>query len=92
VKVSNPRFYFTTAVIFAITSLLVLLVDNATTVFALVGSTVTPALDYVVPALLFIKSGAAEKGKEFVMPRAVLFTGVLLVVVSTTVWTLDRLH
>lgn len=88
---SDPRnFNRLTVGIFVVTAVLVGMVENATTVFSLVGSTVTPTLDYIFPALLFIQSGAADKAGEYFAPRIVLAVGTVLVTVSLSTWIYDR--
>ncbi|KAH9257839.1 hypothetical protein BASA81_003858 [Batrachochytrium salamandrivorans] len=88
---SHNNFNRLTVGIFVCTTVLVGMVENATTVFSLVGSTVTPTLDYIFPALLFIRSGAADKAGEYYAPRLVLTVGTLLITVSLSTWIYDRL-
>lgn len=85
------KFYQLTVAIFMCIAMLVVLVDNATTVFSFVGSTVTPTLDYIFPALLYIKSGAADKSGAYYVPRLLLLVGVVLVVMSLSTWITDRI-
>lgn len=87
---SRWMFWVGTTGIFLLTSVLVLAVDNITTVFGLVGSTVTPSLDYVFPALLYLHSGCAAKYDEELKAKIICLCGIILIPLGLGVWIAER--
>ena len=73
-----------------LTATLGALVTDLEVVFGLVGSTCTPIIAYVLPAYVYIKSGAAAKNEDQWQPKVALSIGMLLVPFGLTVWILDR--
>ena len=73
-----------------LTSMIGAAVTNLEVVFGLVGSTCTPVIAYVLPALVYIKSGAAAKNQDEILPRLTLGVGLFLIPFGLTVWILTR--
>ena len=90
--VPSLRFWSVTTFIFLLTSLLVLTVSDVTTVFGLVGSTVTPTLDYIMPSLLYLHSGCAAKYDDTRRAKIILGCGLLLVPTGLGIWIFERLR
>jgi amino acid permease len=76
--------------IFALVSLWVVFLGEAPVLFSLVGSTVAPALDYILPSVLFIQCGAAKEYGERWRPIFIAGVGALLMTLSTGMWVHER--
>ena len=87
---SNSAFWSVTLVSILCTSLVVALVDDVTVVFGLVGCSVTPMLDYVVPCALYLKSGAAGEYRDELRPLLIMALGAVLIPVGLVFWFSDN--
>jgi Transmembrane amino acid transporter protein len=74
-----------------LTATLGAVVTNLEVVFGLIGSTCTPVIAYVLPSLVYLRSGAATKFDDETLPRVSLIIGIALVPFGLTVWILSRL-
>ena len=74
-----------------IIGMLGMVITNLEVVFGLVGSTCTPVISYILPALVYIKSGAAAQHHDEIIPKIALGLGVFLVPFGLMVWVLARL-
>ena len=83
---STAAFWSVTLFAVLVTSLVVMLVSDVTVVFGLVGCTITPMLDYVVPCALYLKSGTAADYRDEVRPLLIMALGVLLIPLGFGFW------
>jgi amino acid permease len=72
-----------------LTTLIGCVVKDLGAVFGLVGSSCTPVLAYIIPAMLYESSGQAAKDGRSGLARVVRHLGVAFVLVSVVVWICD---
>jgi amino acid permease len=74
-----------------LTATLGALVTNLEVVFGFIGSTCTPVIAYVLPALVYLRSGAAARNGNELQANICLAIGCILVPFGLTIWVLDRI-
>ena len=67
------------------------LVSDLEVVFGLIGSTCTPIISYILPAMVYLKSGAAAAGQDLLSARLALGAGYFLVPFGLTIWILSQM-
>ena len=87
---STVAFWSVTLLSILCTSLVVALVDDVTVVFSLVGCSITPMLDYVVPCALYLKSGAAGDYRDEVKPLLIMGLGMVLIPIGFGFWVMQH--
>lgn len=88
-QVPRATFVGVTLVLLAVTTTLGCLVSDLGAVFGLVGSTVTPLLSFVLPCLVYLRSGAAERYGHGTLAGLILLWGALLIPLGVVVYFLD---
>jgi len=73
-----------------LTATLGAVVSDLEVVFGLIGSTCTPVIAYVLPALVYLNSGAAARNDHELQAKIILGIGCGLVPLGLTVWILER--
>ena len=89
--VSNFDFVFLTWLIFVLVCICASMMENIATIFGLAGSTIIPLLDFVLPSLLYIKSGAHGKTNDKLFAILIGLGGLLMIPIGLGIWTIDRL-
>jgi len=74
-----------------VTATLGSLVTDLEVVFGLVGCTCTPVIAYILPALVYLKSGAAAKNGDELSPKIACAVGAIFVPFGLTIWILGRM-